>query len=201
MIYESCCPLLACLLAPRSREITKKEKKGKERKKESIQQWLATCLEANTGREILWMAMMPIQLLDLKTLGIYPDGGRRQLALLLFEARVSQSMFVSFASMIKVEWNQSMRLWHASVSYVALREFHIMRWWQFNEMNENVEVALRSDAPILRNGENFLNLQPPVQQFFPIEGKKRSNVESFSNTIISTSELEEEFKRYSSSEI
>lgn len=46
------------------------------------------------------MAMMPIQLLDLKTLGIYPDGGRRQLALLLFEARMLQSTFVSLASTV-----------------------------------------------------------------------------------------------------
>ena len=160
MIYESCCPLLACLLAPRSREITKKEKKGKERKKEkkkeSIQQWLATCLETNTGREILWMAMMPILLLDLKTLGIYPDGGRRQLALLLFEARVSQSTFVSFASTVGKSWMKSIDATMTRQCLVRCATwipYHATtRWWQFNETNENVEVVLRSDAPILRNG-------------------------------------------------
>lgn len=68
-------------------------------------------------------------------------------------------------------------------------------------MSRSLFEATRQFYETVSNRENFLNLQPPVQQFFPIEGKKRSNVESFSNTIISKSELEEEFKRYSSSEI
>lgn len=106
---RSSCP------APRSREI-KREKKGKKRKERiPPHYWLPAWKRTRAGK--LWMAMMesPVQLLDLKTLGIYPeyeDGGRLlsspTTALLLFEARVSQSLIsVSFA-MVKVEWNQSM---------------------------------------------------------------------------------------------
>lgn len=118
MIYESCCPLVLPRSCHDPREIKKKKKRNL-----STHTPLATCLEANSRREIVNGndGIASIQLLDLKTLGIYPYENGERLVSPTRALYLSLSLIVrgALVTMAKVEWNQSYNfVWTRAVAQV-----------------------------------------------------------------------------------